>query len=1082
MEFKEKKNNVINTELNADLSQNKELEKNNGPQIFNAQNIIMEKNESSINSGMKQGPVIEPQQKVPAAQIKKLPVYMPFLPVRKLSRNELEERRKMFNEDEKNAHAAALEKLGYKAPTSQAEAVALRTNLSEAVTAINEEGKTVTLDYKWADNVSEELRELVNWMTEYFKIHNDTIEEFREEDDKTLKMGEYDVAVEGLDEIYENQGATLNCYCCSGTAMLNQYLRNKNKEEKPIQRFNQTDLRNYRPRVKKYRDEFKDFNDKDDYTKLVREIDQYAGKNKTSVGNVFHLGDFFLDKLKGQNAQLNKMYIQNRVATKKDEKTKQHYANNIKAVFAAKINEVISTGNVVSLLMSSGNSGHYITITGIHGNNVEVLDSFMPAGKQKDLRSIDSLMSGLMTSGKSLELTWISDMGTPEQMQQKYSNLTYDKEKGYGLKVNDPDNAQSPALSQGIAVRRTMEEMGPGTDGISEVAYIPNPLAVQETEDMDEYLKNAAKEEKALKKEKKENSKKTEKETDKERNKETDNKDAGNKTEEKPKKESSDKPKEQTEKSGKTNEPAIESKKATEEKKAVKTDNREAKDTAVTKETEKKETANTKKEKKEKTIDKTQLKKTVSSLEWSDIRGPLTEKEKKEQKARKKSDRKILSAYEKKSEDYASFGVGFDLEQVKVNAADSKKMADIKRALKYYLEIKQSILKRNNLRDMNSFEYSLSTMPKKVRKAATPNIMALGLTKDTNDASLIGEESDARLFTLGDVDRDELGEAYDKVFSCVQSYLLSNQGFFKFGRGRARLKQVEYIKDSLKVDNMRFMLSSSRRELLNSLDTKYERNRDYEKHQWEAYRKQLMPTWLHATVLNDYAELADINHKRRREVERKLNKLPGIGSRIGDYLKLKAKNFIRRAGAALAAGGGLIDRGLGLATMIAANSLELSGKVIKAPFKLLSSVFNLGARVVGSRKRWRMRYSLTKGWKSIDDGRQIFRRYLKGAFILPAAVWETVTRGFPYVFAGHHFKHGVYKRTTRWSKDIWYDVKKSFESLYDKRYYVSKRAKLDYYSAVTEDDYENEEEELTEEEKREALAAMKKAAEAREEA
>ena len=124
-----------------------------------------------------------------------------------------------------------------------------------------------------------------------------------------------------------------------------------------------------------------------------------------------------------------------------------------------------------------------------------------------------------------------------------------------------------------------------------------------------------------------------------------------------------------------------------------------------------------------------------------------------------------------------------------------------------------------------------------------------------------------------------------------------------------------------------------------------------------------------------------------------------------------------------------MDRGLGAATMLVANGLELAGKAVKLPFKILSGIFNTGASLVGSKARWKMDYSLTSGWKSVDDGRKIFRRYLKGACALPAAVIETFTRGIPYLFAGHKFKSGVYKRTRKWGGDVLNDVGNVVKSL-----------------------------------------------------
>ena len=95
--------------------------------------------------------------------------------------------------------------------------------------------------------------------------------------------------------------------------------------------------------------------------------------------------------------------------------------------------------------------------------------------------------------------------------------------------------------------------------------------------------------------------------------------------------------------------------------------------------------------------------------------------------------------------------------------------------------------------------------------------------------------------------------------------------------------------------------------------------------------------------------------------------------------------------------GGLIDRTIGAATMLAANALTFVGKVVKTPLKIISLGVNF-ALMPFTKKRWNVDYSLTKGWSDVDAGRRIFRDCAKGLAAIPTAMAESVVRGFPYLF------------------------------------------------------------------------------------
>ena len=368
-----------------------------------------------------------------------------------------------------------------------------------------------------------------------------------------------------------------------------------------------------------------------------------------------------------------------------------------------------------------------------------------------------------------------------------------------------------------------------------------------------------------------------------------------------------------------------------------------------------------------------------------------------------------------------------------MNSADSSSMAAVKNALQKYLTVRNSVFEKNKLGERDIIALYFDDGVKEATKQRFEDVGIKVKNTGYNPADDVKKP-----YELIEYDRDRLGQAYDAAYEAVNSYLLGRQSLFKYGRGKARLKQVESLKERLKLDNMRFWLSSSRRNLLNSYDFKYDVQKS-EDGDFENMRKAAFPTWLRMVRLNDMNTKGDMARAILEKRQREQGKLPGIGERMALSLIRGMKKGGNYIGMGWSFAGGLIDRGLGLATMLAANTLELAGKVIKAPLKLMSGAFNKLSAAFGQKKRWRMDYSLTSGWKSIDDGRRIFRRYLKGACILPAAVIESVTRGIPYIF-GHHFKSGVYKRTSRWSKDIFDDVKNVFGSISGKKYDIQDRA------------------------------------------
>ena len=1048
--FKEIKKNI--EEIKVDTLKNQEGRKSLGAPQMNPD--FMEKQEKKT--------VIEKQKVVPLNQIKKLPIAQE---VRPMTREEVMERREIFNDRAKKIHEEELLRLKEKIPTDRDNLVKIRTDMMEKYEYFDK-NKVKHGDYRWKEKIPQEVREHYEWLMEYYKIHDDSIAEYHVDQNIKLPLKEYHTSVEGVDKIYESQG-TNNCFCCAGTAMLNQFLRNRNNGKMPEKLYRQNDMRAYRPRVKKFNPASENIMDGEYRKKYIREVDRYAGAGKMDVGNVFEMGDFFLDELKDQNAMLNKMYFQMPAKDSSNKERDDLKSNNMKAVFMDKINEVTSTGNVVSLLEVNGRYGHYLTITGIDGDEITFLNSGLGNNSQvTQRRKVDDFLKRLSHKGNPVEIAWLSEMKKPEELTAEYSNLKYDAKTGYSLKKDNADSVTNVSQTKGIAVRKELGDMGPGMDGITQVAYIPNPLAEVESETIEEALAGQNQENRqeqkkpSEQKEPKQGEKKAEeKQEEKNEEKNGENKQSNNRKTKKVTKSTGKELETINEKSEEDEDneewseelelkrqeekkrKAEEKKRQEEEEERQRKEEEEAEKQAeherqLTKGLEKyREHKEKQKEyerkvlERQKDIEKNREKEEREALEKSrkdreirDVQDKISGDYRDKSKKQKKADRKVLSDYEKKNKDYETFGVAFTLDKVNVTAADSKYMRHIKTALADYLKIRQEIFAKHNLKaDFAEAENHFKTKKRS------------DIIQNQNRHNI------GKYYTLTDDEREILGNAYEVVRDAVKDYRLNHTRTFKFGRGKARYRQVRLIEEKLTMDNAKFFLSSERRSILKTVDMKYEKG--------SSFRQNAMPTWHRAIFMNDSIDVHNQRYRNKRRRQKAEGKLPPWYKRALQWSGLGLMNNLRRLVMAYEGIGGLIDRSLGLATMLAANSLTFAGKIVKAPIKILSGIFNGASKYIfRSKKRWKVDYSLREGWKSIDDGRRIFRKYMKGAFILPAAVTETLTRGIPYIF-GHHYKSGVYKRTGRWSKAIYSDVKDVMKGIGFKDYGAPDRADADTATA-----------------------------------
>ena len=390
------------------------------------------------------------------------------------------------------------------------------------------------------------------------------------------------------------------------------------------------------------------------------------------------------------------------------------------------------------------------------------------------------------------------------------------------------------------------------------------------------------------------------------------------------------------------------------------------------------------------------------------------------EKLAKNKNKAIIADYEHSNHDYESFGLGTTLQNTEITDIDSHYMKDIKLALKDYLSIRNEVFKNHNYAEVTPQQYLENNSSFRGIAHSVSNTVTSNLIKNSNAALENKEE-------ITESERDTLGDSFEILRNAVRSYLNNRSAHFKWGRGKARRRQVRLLEERIAFDNIRFYLSSSRRSILRSLDFEYSKKNS-------STLERLTPNWLRAMLLMNGLDANNIAYRERRRQQQLLGTVPGWLTRAVEWTSVGLNNTFTRVGMGYFAIGGTIDRGIGLATAVAANAVNAASKVIKLPFKLLSGIFNGAAYLANSKKRWKVNVGMGEGWAGVDKGRRLFRRYFKGAFAIPWAVVESVYRGIPAVF-GHKFDSGVYKNSSRWLGDSFKDVKKFFKDLGFKNYY-----------------------------------------------
>ncbi len=285
-----------------------------------------------------------------------------------------------------------------------------------------------------------------------------------------------------LDGEYEQQNMR-NCWAVSGAALLNKFAKLNGGV---TERVNQNDLRGFVPEIRT-KEEIRARGyeiDDDVYDEQLKKINEFIGEGKTKAGSLFEAADFFMNKRNDAvfnrmliNLPSDKIYVGKDDDTgdewwqEKDEQRKAEDAkklHNQKAAFLKQVNEVLGTGNLVSLYLED--EGHYVTITTLHGRDVTYWDS---SGKVKKTVDIDRIFNTTNRYNR-VEISWLSPMKAPEEMLNKYPKLDYDNESGeYKSREPGMEEMMNLAHTKGVHVGLSEKELGENMEGIELSVYLP---------------------------------------------------------------------------------------------------------------------------------------------------------------------------------------------------------------------------------------------------------------------------------------------------------------------------------------------------------------------------------------------------------------------------------------------------------------------------------------------------------------------------------------------------------------------------------------------------------------------------------
>ena len=266
------------------------------------------------------------------------------------------------------------------------------------------------------DKLSQDQKDQYDFYDECYNAYHSyqTVRDLLQaEEEKTRRTEkEHEVFLSDSLELYYEHQATNNCYCCAGTALFNQLLIHEKDEKTPF--VDQYKMRSYVPNFLTKEEFLSLYNVADEATYWFerRDIELFSGAGKTQFGNIYNIGDFFLERR--QDIALQRSVFSFRDCSQsRNADTIRH---NLIEKFKDTIADVLSKGNALALRKFN----HYITITGIKGDSLEVLNSM----NKNTVEEVD-IYEYFRDAGK-VELTWLRKIDDPVELTEEFQNLKYE--------------------------------------------------------------------------------------------------------------------------------------------------------------------------------------------------------------------------------------------------------------------------------------------------------------------------------------------------------------------------------------------------------------------------------------------------------------------------------------------------------------------------------------------------------------------------------------------------------------------------------------------------------------------------------
>lgn len=242
-----------------------------------------------------------------------------------------------------------------------------------------------------------------------------------------------------------------NCYACAGSKMINHLMKDDNGKDQ----LDQFRVRSFEPRYLG-REAFNAFAPYKDYDKALPGIQRFAGAKRQHFGNFFSISDVLFDKR--EHGGLGHTNIALRRSTFVLKRTGDPVIEqNLIEAIKQKLLTAASAGRMTTLFTHS----HYVTVTGIEGNNISYLDSLVTEEHRDPTRvitmDIRDFLKGNHRSYDAVELTeaFKLDKNSRAELQNEYEGFGINENTGEIIRKNDISSDEDVAHRAGIVIAKS---------------------------------------------------------------------------------------------------------------------------------------------------------------------------------------------------------------------------------------------------------------------------------------------------------------------------------------------------------------------------------------------------------------------------------------------------------------------------------------------------------------------------------------------------------------------------------------------------------------------------------------------------